>query len=404
MLGKSTLKQKPPQMKKHHKKTIFRVYSLCLAALVLAATQYTLWPTSAGAAQIVTRRLTLQAGSGGNGGSKISGTVNHFFEFTLPTTGTVGSIKFEYCTTAANSLANPTCVTPAGLDTTGGPVVLGTETGATGFTLNKTTNGAPYLTRTASNITGPLNVTYRLDNIVNPSTEGSFYVRISTYASIDTTGLATDAGTVTASTAESIILTGTMPESLVFCTGADITKTAGVPDCSTATSGVISFDRLFSSTDTASAVSRMAASTNAGSGYIITVNGPTLTSGSNTIAGIGTPGASNKGVAQFGLNLMANTAAAAPGFPGISPTNSADIDLASNGTNLHGRATPDYATADTFKFVTGDIVADSNFNGTGAADPTDAQIYTVSYIANVPGSQPAGTYTTTLTYICTPTF
>lgn len=390
-------------MKKHHKKTIFRVYSLCLAALVLVA-QYALWPTSADAAQIVTRRLTLQAGSGGDGGSKISGTVNHFFEFTLPTTGTVGSIKFEYCTTAANSLANPTCITPTGLDTTGGPVVLGTETGATGFTLNKTTNGAPYLTRTASSITGPVNVTYRLDNIVNPSTEGSFYVRISTYASIDTTGLATDAGTVTASTAESIILTGTMPESLVFCTGADITKTAGVPDCSTATSGVISFDRLFSSTDTASAVSRMAASTNAGSGYIITVNGPTLTSGSNTIAGINTPGASNKGVAQFGLNLMANTAAAAPGFPGTSPTNSADIDLTSNGTNLHGRATPDYATADTFKFVTGDIVADSNFNGTGAADPTDAQIYTVSYIANVPGSQPAGTYTTTLTYICTPTF
>lgn len=37
--------------------------------------------------------------------------------------------------------------------------------------------------------------------------------------------------------------------------------------------------------------------------------------------------------------------------------------------------------------------------GTGSG-----QIFTVSYIVNVPGSQPAGNYTTTLTYICTPTF
>jgi hypothetical protein len=195
-----------------------------------------------------------------------------------------------------------------------------------------------------------------------------------------------------------------MPESLVFCAGADILKTSGVPDCATATGGTISFDQLFSPTDTASAISKMAASTNAGFGYAITVNGPTLTSGSNTIAGIATPSASNKGVAQFGLNLRANTSAAAPGFPGTGSTASADIDLTSNGTNLNGRPSTDYATADTFKFVTGDVVADSNFNTTGNAEPSDSQIYTVSYIANVPGSQPAGSYVSTLTYICTPTF
>ena len=36
--------------------------------------------------------------------------------------------------------------------------------------------------------------------------------------------------------------------------------------------------------------------------------------------------------------------------------------------------------------------------------PHEAQVYTASYIVNVAGNTYAGTYTTTLTYICTPTF
>ena len=116
------------------------------------------------------------------------------------------------------------------------------------------------------------------------------------------------------------------------------------------------------------------------------------------------PAASLKGVAQFGLNLRANTAAAAASFPGTTPLDSRDIAAVSDGVSLHGRPTADYGTADTFKFVTGDVVADSNFNNAGSSDTTYSEIYTISYIANVPGSQPAGTYTSTLTYICTPTF
>lgn len=357
------------------------------------------------AAQITTRSLELQAGPL-DGGSLPGGVVNHSFSFTIPTTGTaIGSIKFEYCTTAADSIVSPVCVMPSNMHTDTA-MTLGSEagSGATGFTLNKSTNGAPFLYKaTAANPTNG-NLKFRFDNVTNPDTEGPFFVRISTYNSTNATGTPIDAGTVTAATNEKIVLTGVMPESLVFCTGADILKTAGVPDCATATSGVISFNQLFSPTDTASAISKMAASTNAGFGYAITINGPTLTSGSNTIAGIAAPAASAKGVPQFGLNLRANTSSAAPGFPGTAPVASADIDLTSDGVNLNGRPTPDYALADTFKFVTGNVVADSDHDANATADPSDAQIYTVSYIANVPGSQPAGTYTTTLTYICTPTF
>jgi hypothetical protein len=391
---------------KHHHTTVFRAISAVLAVL-LSVAPVILSNQSVSAAQIVNRSLTLQAG-GTAGGSKSGGVVNHLFSFRVPGGSTVGSIKFQYCETAAD-VSPATCSTPTGLLTTS--ATLGSESGVTGFTMVNGTNGAPYLSRTPAAVGSNVDVTYQLQSVTNPvygatvpDTNKTFFVRISTYASNNTTGSPVDTGVVAASTAEPIILSGTMPESLVFCTGADITTTAGVPDCSTATSGVISFNQLFSPTDTASAISRMSATTNAGSGYVISVNGPTLTSGSNTIAGITTPSASTKGIAQFGLNLRANTAAAAPGFPGTAPLDSADITTASNGTNLNGRPTADYAVADTFKFVTGDIVADSNFGATGNPDPTDAQIYTVSYIANVPGSQPAGTYVTTLTYICTATF
>ena len=393
-------------MKNHRTTPRFRALSLIFVFLILAAQAILIPSQQAAAAQIVNRSLTLEANAAG--GSKSGGVVNHFFAFRLPGGSTVGSIKFQYCETAAD-VSPATCVTPTGLVTTS--ATLANESGVTGFTMNNTTNGAPFIYKTPAAIGTNVDVTYRLQTITNPvygatvpDTNKTFFVRITTYATNNATGAPTDAGVVAASTAEPIILSGIMPESLVFCTGADITTTASVPDCSTATSGVISFNQLFSPTSTASAISRMSATTNAGSGYAITVNGPTLTSGTNTITAIAAPSASIKGIAQFGLNLRANTAAAAPGFPGVSPLDSADITAGSNGTNLNGRPTADYATPDTFKFASGDVVADSNYNTTGSPEPSDAQIFTVSYIANVPGSQPAGTYTTTLTYICTATF
>jgi hypothetical protein len=211
-----------------------------------------------------------------------------------------------------------------------------------------------------------------------------------------------EAGTLAAATSTQIHLEGNMPESLVFCAGATVGVNGGnVPDCSTVTTGQVNFDRLFSPTDTAQATSQMAASTNAGSGYAITVNGPTMTSGSNSIAEVGTADYSKQGTAQFGMNLVLNT-----DFCGTGCNLGADI-TATGGTIYNGEALTGYDTGGAnctiagcaqFKFTTGDSVADS----TGAH--SDGQIFTVSYIVNVPGSQPAGLYDTTLTYICTPTF
>lgn len=356
--------------------------------LILLMTLSTL--STASAAQITVRSLTLQAG-GTDGGSKPGGVVNHLFTFTVPNVGApaIGSIRFEYCT-----IASGTCTTPTGLVTTS--ATMGSQSGATGFTLVNTTNGSPYITRAAASISAGTALSYQLQSVTNPTTTNTaFYVRITTYTSTTATTGSTDTGTVAGSTATQIVLTGTMPESLIFCTGATITTTAGIPDCSTATSGAISFNQLFSPSAAATASSQIAASTNSLSGYTITVNGTTMTSGSTTIPSLGTATTPAIGNSQFGMNLVANTTAVS------TPAVGSAINPAANGTTLKGQAATGYNTADTFKYVSGDIIADS---ANGGAGPSNSQIYTASYIVNVAGGQLAGTYTTTLTYICTSTF
>lgn len=385
---------------------------LLLVAIVLLAA--TVVPTfqwqTAYADQIINRSLTLQAGDNVtdydantdnviDGGSQAGGIVDHLFEFTVPTTATaIGSIQFQYCTTASGSEAEPGCTLPTGVVTTSAEIGL-EDLEFQGFTIDSTVNGTVTLNKTSASAPGAGNgdLSFRLDKITNPSAVNeTFFVRISTF---EADGTLIDDGTVAASTATQIVLSGVMPESLIFCAGENIDLVNNVPDCGTATSGDIAFPELFSPTNTATATSELAASTNALNGYTITVNGSTLTSGSNTIDAMAAAGSSNPGTSQFGMNLVANTILNAADAP-----LGADITPASNiSDTLMGQAAGDYALPDTFKFISGEVIANSGF-GDDISSPTNGQIYTASYIVNVPGAQPAGTYTTTLTYICTPTF
>lgn len=373
--------------------------------ILIAATFVSLFRSpEASAAQITSRSLTL-VGVGTTGGSLPGGVVNHKFTFTIPTTGTaLGSIKFEYCTVATKDA----CVVPTGMDASAVTGVTDTGSGVTGWSVQagSTTNTVIVKRASASNPASG-NLIIQLNGIKNPTTTNyTFFTRITTYSSLDGTGTAIDTGSVAASTASAIQLSGIMPESLTFCTGGTITvdfppgHPEGIPNCSTATSGVIEFNQLFSPQSTAVASSQMAASTNAFSGYVITVHGPTLTSSGNTIPAM-SPGAADSpiaesiGVSQFGMNLVANNAIATRAAIGGAVTPGPD------GGNLRGQAASDYSTAGSWKYSDGDTVAASDNGGAG---PTNSQLYTIAYIANVAGNQLAGTYSTTLTYICTPTF
>lgn len=386
-----------------------RVPLLLVAIVLVAATIIPVLRTNpVSALDITERSLTLQAGTTDSdsdgipdGGSQPGGVVQHKFDFDVPSTTAIGSIKFQYCTTASG-----TCTTPTGLVTAN--ATLAGEVGLAGFTVVADPGGAPagvegspYLTRgtaTAPPADGILS--YTLGSITNPTTTNqTFFVRITTYSGTDGATGAIDDGTVAASTATQIELSGVMPESLIFCTGGTVdVNVSGNPDCSTATTGDVAFDILFSSEDTATAISQMAASTNATGGYSITVNGPTLTSGSNTIDpmdDVTTPdGPSAESVSQFGMNLVLNTTTLDSQDSPLGQDVAPGFDAAEN---LIGQPAAGYGTDDNFRFVSGENVATS-------IGPTNSQIFTVSYIVNVPGSQPAGTYTTTLTYICTPTF
>ena len=420
--------------------------------LLLGLTAQALIPEAAHASpalQITNRTLLLEPGAT-DGGSLKNGNVNHRFTFTLnDTTDQLGSIVFQYCTTAAAVPNGLGCAAPVGINTSG--VTLGTISGVTGWTATAktglddaadTVNNGVLLSRTAATIgASPVAATIELDHIINPTAANTtFYVRIWTFTSAAptltpaatalTTANANDAGTVAASTAQPIVLTGTMPESLIFCTGAtiNISTVTTLPDCSTATSGNISFNQLFDPNTTSWATSQMAASTNAGQGYQITLAGKTMTSGTNTIAAIGASAAvSIPGTAQFGLNLIDDKTPTAPivtdptiGTGSANPITYYNGDSAGTGAAINpvsNAGTGFFALPNTgfngaggtanhptysYNAAAVNTVAESNFGGT--LEPTNSQRYTATYIVNVPGNQPAGSYTTTLTYICTATY
>ena len=335
-----------------------------LLSLVLAAA-VTLWNWQyTAAATLTARTLTL-------GSSAASAVTTHKFDFTVASTNSVGSIKFQYCTTPSGS-----CTKPTNLTTTS--ATLNNESGATGFSMVNTTDGSPYLTRTAASVSSGTAVSYTLGTITNPNTANTtFYVRITTYSGTDGSTGAVDDGTVAASTASQITLTGTMPETLVFCVGTSIVGT----DCNTVSGNAINFG-FFSPVSASTGTSVMAISTNAGSGYSITVNGTTLSSGANTIPALAAQSASSPGTSQYGLNLVANT------VPSVGATRTGDTN---------GNPTANYGTTNQFRFVSGDSVASSS-------QSTNSTAFTASYLVNVEGKQPAGVYTATMTYIATATF
>ncbi len=304
-------------------------------------------------------------------GSSAQGvTTSYTANFTTATTANIGSIKFAFCDSATG-----TCNVPAGVVTTS--ATLSAQSGAVGFSMVNATNGAPYITRGAANLNSGTAVSYTLGSITNPAaTNTSYYVRITTYTGSDGATGATDTGTVALSTAQPVQLTGVTPEILVFCAGTSITS-----DCTTVSGNTIDFGD-FSPVGTRSGTSVMQAQTNAANGYSITVNGTTLSSGINTIPALASQTASALGVGQFGLNVRANTVPAV----GADPTGSGSGTFSAN-----------YGTANLYRFVSGDSVAQ-------AAAPTNANTFTSSYIVNIGGAQAAGVYTATMTYICTASF
>jgi len=351
--------------------TRFGVAALLLALLPLQTTS---------AAQLAPASVTL-------GSSAPSATTTEAFSIKTSTTANIGSIGLKYCAAPSG-----TCTTPTGFSSSSATLTASTPS----FTsIVDTTAGAPYLSRTAASVTAGSTMTFTLGSVTNPSTvgtssTGSFYIFITTYTGTDGATGPIDTTTVAASTANQIVLNATVPPNLTFCSY----NTGG--SCSDTSTSVVNLGVL-SPLATGSGTSELAASTNANTGYVITVNGTTLTSGSNTLPAYTTNTASpSVGTSGFGMNLRADTAPAVTGSADVVNGSSPSIGTYGTATQNAGDSAT-YATANSFVFNAGDIIA-------YATGPTNNNTFTAAYIANTGGAQAAGLYTTTLTYICTATF
>jgi uncharacterized protein YaiE (UPF0345 family) len=115
-------------------------------------------------------------------------------------------------------------------------------------------------------------------------------------------------------------------------------------------------------------------------GYTVYINGVAPTQESNyTMTSLSTQTASSVGVEQFGINLKANTS---PATVGANPAQVPDA------TFSFGAATANYGTANQYRYVNGDAIAQS----TSSSGVTN---YTITYLVNISSITRAGTYTFT---------
>lgn len=130
------------------------------------------------------------------------------------------------------------------------------------------------------------------------------------------------------------------------------------------------------------------------SGYIVQTVGNAPTNGGHQLAPITSAAASNPGAEQFGINLVQNLTTCPTPAPynfGANPTQAPDTTFG------FGYAATGYDTCGKFQYNSGDTIAASD-SSSGETD------YTISYIFNITGVTPGGTYAMTQTLVATATY
>ncbi|CAN5383862.1 hypothetical protein BH10PAT3_BH10PAT3_2690 [soil metagenome] len=302
-----------------------------------------------------------------------SAVTNYRAGFNLSTAAPLGSIQLIFC--SVSPLVDLPCAAPTGFDI--GNSTLSGQTGETGFTISPaSTANSLILTRISSaSLPGP--VSYDFTGVTNPSTANStVYMRIITYATVDATGTETDRGAAAFSTSGSFGTSAFVPPHLDFCVGVSVDAM-----CATTSGSNVSFGDL-TSVQTASVTSQCAAATNDPAGYVIYSLGTTMTSGNHEITAMNIANPSLVGMGQFGINLKDNN----------NPNSGSNISGSGTGSVM-----PEYDTADIYKFQSGAAVAQ-------ATQSTDYNVYTTTYITNIPADQPIGVYVTTISYMAVAQF
>ena len=303
-----------------------------------------------------------------------SGTQSdYYFNFDMLNTDNIGSIRFQFC--SDTPLIDMPCTPPNGFDASS--AILADQSGETGFSIDPATDANDIIISRPAQLTTPGTVSYHFTGVVNPSDEGSYYVRLQTYASSDASGPYTDAGGLAFAINNPINISTKVPPYLLLCGGVVISDF----DCTTASGDYVNFGEL-SAQATKTATTELVLATNADAGYNLYAAGTTMTAGNSFIPPLTTTDVSRPGTSQFGFNFVTNTTPAVgndPAGPG-----SAVVDA-------------NYNVSDRYRFESGERVAYTT-------NVSDYRKFTVSYIVNIAPNQAPGIYVTTMTYVAVASF
>ena len=248
-----------------------------------------------------------------------------------------------------------------------------------GATWGIATSSATTITLTSGSGTSAAGncVRFRLGaNAVTGGTGVSFITNGSagaTTATVTVGGNFTDSGTlfVPIISNDQVSITATVDPSISFSIS---TNSIGFGTLTSANARFATSDTLGTSTEVSA--HNLIVGTNASSGYGLYVLGATLGSASNTIASIGSTAASSTaGSAQFGLRVSAS---------------------GGSGTSL-----PPYSFTTSYAYGASTSTQSQIASATA---PSANTTYSAFYVANIPAQQPAGAYSTTLTYTAVGSF
>ncbi len=145
----------------------------------------------------------------------------------------------------------------------------------------------------------------------------------------------------------------------------------------------------FSAASTATSTASFSVINYTSYGYVVQLVGDPPKYGNNEIAPMSATAASQPGVEQFGVNMVANTS---PESFGSNPDNGTSPDDFG-----FGQITPNYSTPNQFRYVSGESIA-------SAPKSSGKTTYTLSYIVNVTPLTPSGQYTGDQTLVVTGTY
>lgn len=145
----------------------------------------------------------------------------------------------------------------------------------------------------------------------------------------------------------------------------------------------------FSTTQAATSTASFSITNYTSYGYVVQVAGAPPTYANNEIDAMSANAASQPGIEQFGINLVANTS---PTSFGSNPQNG----TAPNDFGF-GEAAPNYANPNQFRYVPGETIAQAP-KSSGRTD------YTISYLVNVANLTPGGVYGSDQVLIVTGTY